>query len=772
MSATILRRNVGLAIALSATAGLTVWSCSSETVVGPPGTGGGGTAAADEVPPSVNISVPDTLIDVNEDVEVTVNASDNLSLKRVEVVFTGLTTEVFVDTFTTATTSFTRDIVVPVGGASGGTVSIVATATDGAGNQATDSVAVRVVDNDPPIQSFVSLSPPSSIPAGDTLVAIVNIKDPSGVGAYGVRLLGTDSIGNAIIISGDSVPADTLTDLDVTDTLSIAVPDTLSPGSYQIVLFAGDQSGNSSVGDTTSINVVDVRAPTGQFLNPQLDSLVVAGDSMKVRVQATDLSGLQSVTLQGFAVRGIDTLGTADTIIRFFEKKAEVQGVRDTTVVRFLLPVTTDSTAESVTLLAILEDVAGNTSTISSRIRVVGGRFVEVMAPTTGAAHPVGTPLEIDILAFSPNLITNVGYTVRGVVTDSVNVSFAVAPTDSINLVDSLVLAANADLGNITITPFAADLEGNQISGVPVTVALTDQVSPTITFLNPAAGALVRIGDSVRVQVQVQDNKGVTNVLVEGVSHRGDPTLGTDSIVERFESKSVSFAQNADTVVIRDLAPVAEIDDAETAYLRVTATDSSGNTAVDSLAVDLVSGPDLAVLTPSDSAVVAPGSSLLLRVQAQAVTGVKKVGYLTTGVLVSDDTTTTIPTATPQVRDTTIDFNVAISPTQALGFFDITPFGRDSLGNQGTGPVVTVEVVADPGVSDANPPLITVVNDSRIEVDDSLTFTVQDLDGSNIAKIGFYVIDAADGDTLSRDSVVLGGTTTFVVQNFGFALDT
>ena len=885
-----LKKNLIWAAILTTSVGVAVLSCADTTSPPPP--------SGDTTPPTLTItrSPSADTVDVNLPIQVTVTASDDLALASLNVTISGGATSTFDTTFTSVLQTFSTTLAIEVAGSSGGLVVIVATATDGAGNEGTSSDSLFVIDQVAPLQTVENLTPSLSVAAGGTLAVGVRFQDPSGTALGVVNLFGTDGLGNPIILVADSVDHSATTIIDVTDTLTLAIPATLTPGVYTIGTFATDNAGNSGAGDSIrTINVVDNTDPSGAFLNPPVDSTVFVGDSVLVRLRAQDLSGVASVLFQGFGIRGVDSLGTTDTVQRYADVTADLVGSRDSTIVRFMVAIAAEQTVERITFKATIFDLAGNSSiaattiqlapgggggggptqgptitfqtppadsqvnvgdsvlvtirvqdstgigsvrltgisargdsalgtdtlvtrlaqrdilfgvtvidttimrylrpssddtqaefvtlfvdatnrsgdstTNSRRIELVRGRFVNIILPNSNT-HAVGTPLPITIAARSPDSIVSVRWTVTGVVTaDSVN-TFVSPLADSVLIQDSLVLASNANLGTITITPSAIDAVGNSFAGTPVTLTLTDELAPTITFVAPAPGALVRIGDTLRVSVRVQDNKGVASLTLEGVAHRGDPTLGTDSVVSKLVSKTVALGQNPDTTVVRDLVPTDPEDTtSETVYVRVTAVDSSGNTTLDSIAVSFVSGPSLSVTLPLDGSVVSPGKAISISIRGQAVTGVSKIGYITAGVWISDDTTTVIPVANPQTKDTTIVFIDTIPGTTALGTFTITPFGRDSLGNVGTGPPITIVVVANAGAGDTLAPLITDLVDLRVERTDSIAVRGQDPGG--ITKLGFVVTTFdAPFDTLAADSVIFSGIGTDIGATFALQLDT
>src|SRR5438128_1987339 len=104
----------------------------------------------------------------------------------------------------------------------------------------------------------------------------------------------------------------------------------------------------------------DTRLPTqaGSVLDdverPQVTFKANVGDSILVTAKLHDDVGLQSLTIQGFSLRGSATLGTQDTVIRYplitAPSTAGFTGtVKDTTISRYLKVATpVDSVLDSL----------------------------------------------------------------------------------------------------------------------------------------------------------------------------------------------------------------------------------------------------------------------------------------------------------------------------------------------------------------------------------------------------------------------------------------
>src|SRR5436309_11863919 len=119
---------------ICALAGL--WAC--ETARNPTG------RQSDLIPPTITLTTSADTQQIGSGMQFTVTASDNLSLKDIQLTYSGGYIAQTDTVFTQATTSFNQatNITFPASSGAGGLIKIVGRATDGAGNFATDSIFV------------------------------------------------------------------------------------------------------------------------------------------------------------------------------------------------------------------------------------------------------------------------------------------------------------------------------------------------------------------------------------------------------------------------------------------------------------------------------------------------------------------------------------------------------------------------------------------------------------------------------------------------------
>ncbi|MDP9348261.1 MAG: hypothetical protein M3P24_03840 [Gemmatimonadota bacterium] len=128
-----------------------------------------------------------------------------------------------------------------------------------------------------------------------------------------------------------------------------------------------------------------------------------------------------------------------------------------------------------------------------------------------------------------------------------------------------------------------------------------DRTAPTVELRAPLQASVVAIGDTLRVMARVADSRGIASVEFAGFALRGDPNLGTQTQVFRFNTKvvrldSLSARPVRDTVLVRDLIPKADSLPDRRVFVVVTARDTSKNVGADTVEISL-GGPRVRITT-------------------------------------------------------------------------------------------------------------------------------------------------------------------------------
>lgn len=274
--------------------------------------------------------------------------------------------------------------------------------------------------------------------------------------------------------------------------------------------------------------------------------------------------------------------------------------------------------------------------------------------------------------------------------------------------------------------------------------------APSVEIQVPSgdAQAAKPVGDSILVRVRVRDDAGVDSVRFLGFALRGDPGLGTQEEVARYQSKQVILGSVRDTVLSRYLQPTG-VTDKETASIVVRAWDSDGNASADTVPL-IIGGPDVQLLNLTSGQSVKAGLSLNLSAVARDPQGIAQISFELSGAFDTTLVRSVIP-ATDSIR---ADTTVAI-PAGTSGTLQIAATARnteDLAGQDG----LSVRVVTG-GAGDATAPTVTLNVSAlpKLELKDSLRIQVSgndDPQGSGVVRLGYTVkaISVNRQDTLVR----------------------
>lgn len=224
-----------------------------------------------------------------------VHVKDNLGIKSIRVDLTGGHVAQFDTTFTSAVT----DITLPLTFATvrsvppGTPVTVVATATDGAGNRSRSDTLRLTIGNVPPAEVKIT-SPANGTVAvvGKSLIVSLSARTIVKVRAIGFRTTGAFATADSVLFASplrDSV--------SILDTLSI--PASVTPGTTTITPFVLDSLGQRTTGPAITINVQSAAAVNSTpVVTFGLTSRAEVTDT--IHVEATDQTG---ITTLGYEVR-------------------------------------------------------------------------------------------------------------------------------------------------------------------------------------------------------------------------------------------------------------------------------------------------------------------------------------------------------------------------------------------------------------------------------------------------------------------------------------
>jgi hypothetical protein len=301
-------------LALVALAGTA--ACGGEEVLDPP--------FRDAIRPRVAVAkggeAPDSLL------AVAVTATDNIGLKRVRLLLDGGLTATFDTTFTSAVTTLTVQVRIPVPRSApvGATVIVRGIATDGAGNFSdTSRVALAIGNLEPPLAAITSPTAGSPVVSGKSLVLSI-----TGRARYKVRTLGYDITGayrHRDSVTFTAPLRDSIARLD-----TLVIPDTVRGATIQVTPFITDSLNQRVSGAPVSYAVQSpANANTIPVVRTGVATRIEVADT--VFVEATDPVGITTLgyeirTLAGqlLAIDSIGSTGAFSTLVRTFQVRIPV----------------------------------------------------------------------------------------------------------------------------------------------------------------------------------------------------------------------------------------------------------------------------------------------------------------------------------------------------------------------------------------------------------------------------------------------------------------
>ena len=238
----------------------------------------------DTIPPSVSITLPANGVVVSGRTSISVAASDNLKVAKVEL---------YIDNKLYTFSEFSPyNFIWDTTKALNGSHSLLAKAYDMAGNIATSSTVAVTVQN-------------------DTTAPTVSITNPvNGAAVSGAVTISADAVDNvgvtrvAFLVDGGSIGTDTSAPYAVFWDTTIYPHNSL----HTILANALDTSGNQASSSAVLVTVLDVIPPNISITNPINGSTVPKNSTVTITANASDISGINKVE---FYVNGV--LKCADT---------------------------------------------------------------------------------------------------------------------------------------------------------------------------------------------------------------------------------------------------------------------------------------------------------------------------------------------------------------------------------------------------------------------------------------------------------------------------
>lgn len=282
---------------VAASAIVALGACSGDEVIDPP--------FSDTIRPTVSLvkgnPAADSLL------AVTLNAADNIGLKRVRLLLSGGVAAAYDTVMTSAVTSLTLqvNIRVPSSAPIGATVTARAVSVDGAGNVSDTSLVTLTVGNlEPPAALITSPAANAPVVSGKALVLSL-----SGKARYKVRTLGFEMTGAYNTVDSTDFASPMRDSVAFLDTL--VIPDSVRGATVKVTPFIVDSLNQRVLGSPVSYQVQSpANANTVPLVRTGVAKRVEMTDT--VFVEATDPVGIATL---GYEVRAVDgSLIAADSV--------------------------------------------------------------------------------------------------------------------------------------------------------------------------------------------------------------------------------------------------------------------------------------------------------------------------------------------------------------------------------------------------------------------------------------------------------------------------
>ena len=327
----------------------------------------------------------------------------------------------------------------------------------------------------------------------------------------------------------------------------------------------------------------DGRRPEVEIIDPLPGRRIAVGDSIFVRVEVADDSGIDSVSISGFSVRGSQALGTERRVTRFQTKQLDLGGVgpvvRDTVILRYLLATTDSLPEDTVYIVARAVDASGAASEDTVAIGL-GGPRIQIAAPLSGAQIRAGSDLRIRVTAAdSIRRILSLRVVTSGGVSTDTTFRFD-PPRVSVDTILTVPVPAGAVPGPVSIGAIARNTINDSTVAAGVEINLlgpVQDVTPPIVRFRIATDTILERTDTVAVTVTATDETRLDRVGVTILPIRRRST-GTDTLT------TISLTQLQDSATFRvalDQLGLPAATDTSTLRVEVTAfaLDAAGNCA-------------------------------------------------------------------------------------------------------------------------------------------------------------------------------------------------
>ena len=274
---------------------------------------------------------------------------------------------------------------------------------------------------------------------------------------------------------------------------------------------AGPRFGNGISGGPTGTAPVtppnpgapDTNRPFVRIDTPATNGVLVnVGDSILVVTRIIDDRALTRLDLVGIKYTGSAQLGTLTQTARYTPITAPASGtafrafLTDTVIRRYLQPaVPVDTSIDSLVIIAVATDAAGNIDSTRRRVNIVTGPKVTIEAPVTNDSVSQGIAMSVRVHVTHPDGVASVTFRVQGEASwpasarldTTIVTTYTGTQRDVIVSVPITIPATAPVRGRVTVTASAIDINRNPGSATPVVVFVraAGTTTPRVTQIIP-----------------------------------------------------------------------------------------------------------------------------------------------------------------------------------------------------------------------------------------------------------------------------------------------
>ncbi|MBW3552782.1 MAG: hypothetical protein KY466_04680 [Gemmatimonadetes bacterium] len=495
---------------------------------------------------------PDSVVE-GETLTIAVVANGQRTIEQVNFQFRGASVRDTTITVSDATRALDREftIAVPFGTGPDSLMSLDVSVVD-AGGLVSDlrQDTVFVVDATRPKVTVAAT--PQIVGTGDAMQVAITAEDARGLASIGYAVV-DKATGDTAVFFQEALPAGVYA---VSSTYAVPGP-VLDPTTLLVTAFAEDRNALVGGSGVQQVGLEDRLGPQITLLSTTPDSTVPLGDSIQVRIEATDPSGIRSLIFVATAARGDTLLGTDTVVTRFdqelitFPRPGESE-MPEAVIRAPFLKTSDDSTSEAITVVVLAEDGFGNISEVTKNM-YVGGPDVSLIYPTKDVAFGVGQSFEVRVRVSDHDGIDSAKVFLGGALNQQLYLPLPPRTDTPFVTVQTINLPATE--GTVTLSARAWNLE--EVAGVTqqINIAVLEAppadveapvVSVAAEMLIPGASQpRMELKDILRITVTARDegSSGLERVGFKAIASRsgsthvisGSTTFGGSNSLEQHE---------------------------------------------------------------------------------------------------------------------------------------------------------------------------------------------------------------------------------------------